>query len=163
MFVTIWFQAFHGYTPSEQMCRAKKRRVLVTQMDTDWELHYQACAAVRPEISSQAPKAPTPGKIRVRKRSDQSEAHSEHKVMMIIVLIFLTYKRVFGLGFVANRSRLPGPNLPKMYGLCDENYSAIYLSTDGYQKGPYTNRICQANHVSLRITDWLPDWFLVLL
>ena len=69
MFVTLWFQDFHGYTPMEQeMCRAKKRRVLVTQMDTDWELHYEACAAVRPEIS-QAPKA-TPGKIRVRKRSD---------------------------------------------------------------------------------------------
>ena len=71
MFVYICiFQDFHGYTPMEQeMCRAKKRRVLVTQMDTDWELHYEACAAVRPEISNQAPKA-TPGKIRVRKRSD---------------------------------------------------------------------------------------------
>ena len=82
MFVTIWFQDFHGFTPSE--CRAKKRRVLVTQMDTDWESHYEACAAVRSEISQAA----TPGKIRVRKRSDQPkpfehkrEAYSESEVM----------------------------------------------------------------------------------
>ena len=68
----------------QEMCRAKKRRVLVTQMDTDGELHYQECAAVRPEISQ--PKA-TPVKIRFRKRSDpkpfepKSEAYSEYKVM----------------------------------------------------------------------------------
>ena len=81
MFVTIWFQDFHGFTPSE--CRAKKRRVLVTQMDTDWESHYEACAAVRSEISQD-----TPDKIRVRKRSDlvqpfehKSEAYSEYEVM----------------------------------------------------------------------------------
>ena len=65
------------------MCRAKKRRVLVTQMDTDWELQYEAWAAVRSEISQA-----TPYKIRIRKRSDlvqpfehKSEAYSEYEVM----------------------------------------------------------------------------------
>ena len=86
MFVYICiFQDFHGYTPMEQeMCRAKKRRGLVTQTDTDWESHHEACAAVRSEISQAA----TPGKIRVRKRSDQPkpfehkrEAYSESEVM----------------------------------------------------------------------------------
>ena len=62
MFVTIWFQDFHGFTPSE--CRAKKRRVLVTQMDTDWESHFEACAAVRSEISQA-----------------KAEAYSEYEVM----------------------------------------------------------------------------------
>ena len=100
----VWFQDFHGYTPMEQeMCRAKKRRVLVTQMDTDWELHYQACAAVRPEISNQAPKAPTPGKIRVRKRSDLVAAPTDP----------LTNSPLVGTGSFMAEAPPRGPGRPK--------------------------------------------------
>ena len=108
MFVTLWFQDFHGYTPMEQeMCRAKKRRVLVTQMDTDWELHYQACAAVRPEISNQAPpKAPTPGKIRVRKRSDLVAAPTDPLTNSPLV-------GAGGLGSLTAEAPPRGPGRPK--------------------------------------------------
>ena len=103
MFVTIWFQDFHAFTPSE--CRAKKRRVLVTQMDTDWELHYEACAAIRPEISSQAPKA-TPGKIRVRKRSDLVAAPTDPLTNSPLV-------RAGGLGSLMAEAPPRGPGRPK--------------------------------------------------
>ena len=107
MFVTLWFQDFHGYTPMEQeMCRAKKRRVLVTQMDTDWELHYQACAAVRPEISNQAPKAPTPGKIRVRKRSDLVAAPTDPLTNSPLV-------GAGGMGSLVAEAPPRGPGRPK--------------------------------------------------
>ena len=87
----------------QEMCRAKKRRVLVTQMDTDWELHYQACAAVRPEISNQAPKAPTPGKIRVRKRSDLVAAPTDP----------LTNSPLVGAGSLVAEAPPRGPGRPK--------------------------------------------------